>query len=290
MDRIVFPWRNKRGDQPDSTANEALEQSPEKSTRWNFGCASGMRVLIADEDAPLCSFLAAELEEQGFIVTAAADGEQAYSMLQDKVRFNLLIAALNLKGLDGLTLIERVRSFHPRLPIMVLTARNRLEDKVAAFRAGADDYVTKPFSIIELQARIHALTRRNSGTVPSISRVGDLTLDREERRVERNSRRIDLTLREFAILEVMMRTPGCPVTRATLLDEVWNMSGEPSTNIVDVYMKYVRDKVDGPGEMRLIHTIRGLGYQIRAASEQREVPVKPNRTEDHGFQFAECTT
>ena len=290
MERIVFPWRSKRGDQPDSTAQRAFEQSPEKASRWNFGCAPGMRVLIVDGDAPLCSFLSAELEEQSFIVTVAPDGEKAYAMLQDKVRFNLLIVALNLPGIDGLTLIERVRSFQPRLPIMVLTSRNRLEDKVAAFQAGADDYLTKPFSIVELQARVHALTRRNSGTIPSVSRVGDLTLDREERRVERNSRRIDLTPREFAILEMMMRTPGCPVTRATLLDEVWNMSGEPSTNIVDVYMKYVRDKVDGPGEPRLIHTIRGLGYQIREASEQREVLIKSVSAGDPGLQFAECTT
>jgi DNA-binding response OmpR family regulator len=248
-----------------------------------------MRVLIADGDAPLCGFISAELEEQGFIVTVAADGEQAYANLQDKVRHNLLIVDLNLPRLDGFTLIERVRSVQPRLPIMVLTARNRLEDKVASFQIGADDYVTKPFSIIELQARIHALTRRNSGTVPCLSRVGDLTLDREERRVERNSRRIDLTPREFAILELMMRTPGCPVTRATLLDEVWNMSGEPSTNIVDVYMKYVRDKVDGPGEPRLIHTIRGFGYEIREASEQREVRGKPVCAEEPRIEFVECT-
>lgn len=289
MDSIVFPWRTKREDQSDSSANPALDQSSEKTNRRNFGCAPGMRVLIADGDAPLCGFISAELEEQGFIVTVAADGEQAYANLQDKVRHNLLIVDLNLPRLDGFTLIERVRSVQPRLPIMVLTARNRLEDKVASFQIGADDYVTKPFSIIELQARIHALTRRNSGTVPCLSRVGDLTLDREERRVERNSRRIDLTPREFAILELMMRTPGCPVTRATLLDEVWNMSGEPSTNIVDVYMKYVRDKVDGPGEPRLIHTIRGFGYEIREASEQREVRGKPVCAEEPRIEFVECT-
>jgi DNA-binding response OmpR family regulator len=288
MDRIVFPWRSKGGDQPNS--GRSLEQPSEKTIRWNFGFAPGMRVLIIDGDAPLCSLLSFELEERGFIVDATSDGDKAYAMLQNKVRFNLLIVALNLPGLDGLTLIERVRSFQPRLPIMVLTARNRLEDKVAAFQAGADDYMTKPFSIIELQARVYALTRRNSGIVPSHSRVGDLKLDREERRVERNSRRIDLTPREFAILEVMMRTPGCPVTRATLLDEVWKMSGEPSTNVVDVYMKYVRDKVDGPGEPRLIHTIRGLGYEIREALEQKEVQVKPDCAEGLGFQFAECAT
>jgi two-component system copper resistance phosphate regulon response regulator CusR len=136
---------------------------------------------------------------------------------------------------------------------------------VTAFQSGADDCLTKPFSLAELLARVQALMRRNSGLIPNCSRVADLTLLREERRVERNGRRIDLTPREFAMLEVMMRNTGRPVSRATLLQEVWNMPAEPSTNIVDVYMKYVRDKVDGPGERRLTHTIRGFGYELRDA-------------------------
>jgi two-component system, OmpR family, response regulator len=268
MDDILFPWRIKARNMPDSEKNQAYDRAPEESIRWNFSGSQGMRVLIADSDKPLSGFLSSELQELGFVVDVVSDGEQAYAKLQDKIRYNLLIAALNLPGIDGLNLIGRVRSFLPRLPIMVLTTRNRIEDKVAAFQIGADDYMTKPFSIVELQARVYALMRRNTGTIPIVSRVGDLTLNREERRVERESRRIDLTPREFALLEVMMRTPGYPVPRATLLAEVWNMSGEPSTNIVDVYMKYVRDKVDGPGDSRLIHTIRGFGYEIR------EVPAK----------------
>jgi two-component system OmpR family response regulator len=115
--------------------------------------------------------------------------------------------------------------------------------------------------------------------------VGDLTLDREERRVERSGRRIELTPREFAILDVMMRTPGCPVSRATLLDEVWNLAGEPSTNIVDVYMKYVRDKVDAPGEARLTHTIRGFGYELRDCSESSGKGTKPETSEVTEVQF-----
>jgi len=286
VENILFPWQTKGGAQPETEANRAAQRSPE-ATSWNFGCASGMRVLIAESDKPLSSFLNAELAELGFTVDAAYDGEQAYAKLQDKTRYNLLIVALNLPGIDGLNLIGRVRSFDPRLPIMVLTARNRIEDKVAAFQAGADDYVTKPFSIVELQARVYALTRRNTGTHPNTSRIGDLTLDREERRVERNSRRIDLTPREFALLEVMMRTPGYPVARTTLLNEVWNMAGEPSTNIVDVYMKYVRDKVDLPGERRLIHTIRGFGYEIREAAESAEEPDKTIR-EAPSLKLIQC--
>jgi len=287
MDRFVYPWKKKWENQSDSMGSRAFEQSTDNAARNGFCTAPGTRVLIADGDAPLCGFLSSELEEQGFQVSIANDGEQAYSMLLENVRHNLLIVALNLPRLDGFGLIERVRMIHPRLPILVLTVRTQIEDKVTSFQLGADDYVTKPFSMIELQARIHALTRRNSGAVPRLSIVGDLSLDRETRRIERNCRRIDLTPREFAILEVMMRTPGCPVTRTTLLDLVWNTTGEPSTNIVDVYVKYVRDKVDGRGEPRLIHTIRGIGYEIREAPRSNEAGVNAASV-DIGLQLEPC--
>jgi DNA-binding response OmpR family regulator len=196
-------------------------------------------------------------------VDLVSDGEAALSTLREQRRHDLLILELNLPKLDGLSLMQRVRPTHPRLPMMVLTARSRIEDKVAAFQSGADDFLAKPFSIMELLARVHALLRRHSGLIQNTSSVGGLTLNREERRVERNGRRIDLTPREFAILEFMMRNAGRPVSRATLAEEVWNAPNDPPTNIVDVYMKYVRDKVDGPGEPRLIHTIRGIGYELR---------------------------
>lgn len=230
-----------------------------------FSSPAGRRVLIAEDDVDLAEFLSTELREQRFAVDVVHDGEQAYEALQEQGRYNLLILDLNLPKLDGIALINRLRPTQPRLPVLVLTARSRVEDKVMAIQTGADDCLTKPFSLIELLARVHALLRRNSGTIPNCSRVGDLTLHREERRVERNGRRIELTPREFAILDVMMRNAGRPVSRKTLLDEVWNMPGEPSTNIVDVYMKYVRDKIDFPGERRLTHTIRGFGYELREA-------------------------
>jgi two-component system copper resistance phosphate regulon response regulator CusR len=200
----------------------------------------------------------------GFTVELIHDGEAALSSLQDH-RYDLLILDLNLPKLDGISLLERVRPAQPRLPMLVLTARCRVEDKVSAFHSGADDCLTKPFSLVELLARVQALMRRNSGLIPNCSKVGDLVLHRQERRVERNGRRIDLTPREFAILEYMMRNSGRPVSRATLFEEVWNMPSDPSTNIVDVYMKYVRDKVDLPGESKLTHTIRGVGYELREA-------------------------
>lgn len=225
--------------------------------------SSPRRILIAEDDVSLAKFLSTELEANGFSVEVVHDGEEAWKALGENHRYALLILDLNLPKLDGIALMDRVRPAQPHLPVLVLTARNRVEDKVAALQTGADDCVTKPFSLLELLARVQALLRRKGSVVPDCSRVGDLVLYREERRVERNGRRIELTPREFAIIEVLMRNPGRPVSRATLLNEVWNMSSEPSTNIVDVYMKYVRDKIDLPGERRLTHTIRGFGYELR---------------------------
>lgn len=251
---------------PVSSVASSVEGRPEtKNAPREFSGPASRRILIAEDDVELAEFLSAELQEHHFLVDLAHDGEEAFAALQNEGRYTLLILDLNLPKLDGIALIDKLRPAQPRLPVLVLTARSRVEDKVMAFQTGADDCLTKPFSLLELVARVHALMRRNSGTIPNSSRVGDLVLNREERRVERNGRRIELTPREFAILDVLMRNAGKPVSRATLLNEVWNMPGEPSTNIVDVYMKYVRDKIDSPGEPRLTHTIRGFGYELREA-------------------------
>jgi DNA-binding response OmpR family regulator len=140
-----------------------------------------------------------------------------------------------------------------------------VEDRVHVLQAGADDCLAKPFSLAELLARVQALLRRNSGQIPNCSVIGDLSIHRDERRVVRNGRRIELTPREYAILDIMMQNAGRPVSRAALLEEVWNMAPESSTNIVDVYMKYVRDKIDLPGELPLTHTVRGFGYELRVS-------------------------
>jgi DNA-binding response OmpR family regulator len=228
--------------------------------------AAGRRILIVEDDVSLAGFLGGELEAQGFVVEQVHDGEEALHILETKRLYDLLMLDLNLPKLDGITVIQRLRPAQPRLPVLVLTARSRIEDKVKALESGADDCLTKPFSLIELLARVQALLRRNSGVVPNCSSVGDLTMYRDQRRVERNGRRIELTPREFAILDVMMRNVGRPVSRATLLEQVWNMApSESATNIVDVYMKYVRDKIDLPGEQRLTHTVRGVGYELRVA-------------------------
>jgi DNA-binding response OmpR family regulator len=226
---------------------------------------SGRRVLVAENDDALAGFLREELCSQGFVVDCVSDGEAAVAALEAKPRFDLLLTALDLPKLDGISLIRKARPEQPKLSILVLTARNRIEDRVHALQSGADDCLNKPFSLLELLARVHALLRRNCGVVSDCLTVGDLKLYRQEHRVERNGRRIELTPREFAILEVLMRNQGHPVSRAILLEEVWNMSPDSTTNIVDVYVKYVRDKIDLPGEQKLTHTVRGFGYELRFA-------------------------
>jgi DNA-binding response OmpR family regulator len=244
---------------PDSGIQSHVQEAPFLSS------SVGRRILIVEDDESLAGFLASELQSKSYVVDIVHDGEAAVAILESQRRYDLLILDLNLPKLDGLSLLQRVKPALPRLRMLVLTARSRVEDKVNALQTGADDCLTKPFSFVELTARVQALLRRDANPVPNTSTVGDLTLNREERRVERNGRRIDLTPREYAILEFMMRTPGRPVSRATLLEEVWNMPTDPTTNIVDVYMKYVRDKVDLPGERKLTHTIRGVGYELRDA-------------------------
>jgi DNA-binding response OmpR family regulator len=223
---------------------------------------SGRSILIAEEDPSLASFLSRELEAGSYGVDLVHDGETALNALQDNRRYDLLILDLNLPRIDGVSLIRRVKPEKPRMAMMVLSARSRVEDKVLALQSGADDFVAKPFSMLEVMARVQALLRRHSGLIPNTSRVADLILHREEHRVERSGRPIDLTPREFAILDCLMRNAGRPVSRTSLFEEVWKAPHDPSTNVVDVYMKYVRDKVDRPGERKLTHTIRGIGYEL----------------------------
>jgi DNA-binding response OmpR family regulator len=223
---------------------------------------TGRTILIAEEDPSLAAFLSRELRAEAHSVDVTHDGEAALTVLENNRRYDLLVLDLNLPKLDGLSLIKRVKPDMPRLAIIVLSARSRIEDKVQAFQSGADDFLAKPFSILELMARVQALLRRHSGLVSNTSQVADLTLHREEHRVERNGRKIDLTPREFAILDYLMRNVGRPVSRTSLFEEVWKAPYDPSTNIVDVYMKYVRDKVDGPGEHKLTRTVRGIGYEL----------------------------
>ena len=219
------------------------------------------RILVVEDDLPLANFLRRELEAECYRVDLAHDGQYAHDVLQ-REKYDLVLLDLNLPKLDGVALLCLLRPSHPKLPVLVLTGRSRIEDRVLSLNSGADDCLIKPFSFTELLARVRALLRRSSGAVSKVSKVGDLTLDREGWKVDRNGRRIDLTPREFAVLEFLMRNADRPISRATIMEEVWNIPFDPSTNVVDVYLKYVRDKVDLDGEKKLIRTMRGVGYVL----------------------------
>lgn len=226
-----------------------------------FNLNAGRQVLLVEDDLPLSKFLTQRLEAESLAVQVAHDGESALDWVS-KSKYDLLILDLGLPKLDGISLLKQLRPKYPKLPVLVLTARSKVQEKVVSLDAGADDYLIKPFSPLELMARVRALLRRNSGVTPTSSQIADLTLDRQQWKVERNGRRIELTSREFGVLEFLMRNARQPVSRAAILEEVWNVPYDPSSNVVDVYVKYVRDKVDLEGEKKLIRTIRGVGYML----------------------------
>ena len=233
----------------------------EESLREPLEMPAGPRILVVDDDVPLGKFLSRELKRRHFAVEVRHDGEAACEDLQESI-YDLVILDLNLPRMDGMAVMKQVRQNQPRLPILVLTARNRTEDLVLALEQGADDCLVKPFSFLELLARVRGLLRRNSSPPVSSSKVGNLVINREEHWVMRGDRRIDLTSREFTLLEYLMNNVGKAVSRKTLMREVWNIPYDSTTNIVDVYMKYLRDKVDLEGEVKLIRTVRGVGYVL----------------------------
>ncbi len=220
-----------------------------------------MRILVVEDDAPLAGFVRKGLEEEHYAVDVASDGEQGRAMAED-FSYDLMVLDLNLPKMDGLTLLQYVRPGKPDLPVLVLTARSRVEDRVQALNAGADDCLNKPFSYTELSARVRALLRRGRPATESVLRVSDLTLDRIERRVERGSRKIELTSKEFALLEYLMRNSGRRVTRSMIIEHVWNIDFDTRTNVVDVYINYLRKKIDDGFDHKLIRTVRGVGYEL----------------------------
>lgn len=221
-----------------------------------------MRVLLIEDDAPLASFIKKGLEEESYAVDHACDGERGEAMAED-LEYDLIVLDLNLPKVDGLTLLKHLRPLKPGIPVLVLTGRVKVEDRVASLDAGADDCLNKPFSYSELSARVRALLRR--GRAVPISQqleVADLSLDRVERRVERAGKRIELTSKEFALLEYLMRNAGRRVTRSMIVEHVWNINFDTATNVVDVYINYLRKKVDSGHSPRLIKTVRGVGYEL----------------------------
>lgn len=225
-----------------------------------------MRILVVEDDTPLATFVRKGLEAEHYAVDTAADGEQARCLALES-EYDAVVLDLNLPKLDGLEVLRSIRSRKPNLPVLVLTARSRIEDRVQALDGGADDCLNKPFSFTELSARVRALLRRGPRTVETVLQVADLELDRVERKVKRAGKHIDLTSKEFALLEYLLRNAGRRVTRTMIIEHVWNLSFDTSTNIVDVYVNYLRKKVDEGFTPRLIHTVRGVGYELGTRPE-----------------------
>jgi DNA-binding response OmpR family regulator len=220
-----------------------------------------MRILVVEDDKPVASFVKQGLESDHYAVDVAWNGEQAQSLV-DETDFDLVILDLVLPKLDGFEVLSHIRTQKPSLPVMILSGRAAVEDRVKGLDLGACDYLAKPFSFSELSARVRALLRRSPDRVEIVLRVEDLELDRAERVVRRAGRRIDLTQREFALLDYLMRNAGRSVTRAMIIEHVWDSSFPTMTNVVDVYINYLRKKIDESFEKRLIRTVRGVGYQL----------------------------
>ena len=220
-----------------------------------------MRILIVEDDAALSSFIRKGLEAEHHAVDVANDGSQGRALALE-VAYDLVVLDLNLPEIDGLSVLKSLRQRKANLPVMILTARNRVEDRVQCLDSGADDYLVKPFSYLELSARARALLRRSHLPSETVLTVRDLSLDRVERKVERAGHRIELTSKEFALLEYLMRNSGRRLTRAMIIEHVWNLTFDSTTNVVDVYINYLRRKVDDGFSPSLIHTVRGVGYQM----------------------------
>jgi DNA-binding response OmpR family regulator len=223
-----------------------------------------MRILLVEDDVPLAGFVRRGLDAEHYAVDVANDGEQA-CVLAIRNEYDLLILDLNLPKLDGISLLKHVRLHKAALPVLVLTARSSIEDRVLSLDSGADDCLIKPFSFSELSARVRALLRRGRPVAESVLKVADLELNRIERKVERAGRPIDLTGKEFALLEYLMRNAGRHISRSMIIEHVWNLSFETATNVVDVYINYLRKKVDEGHSPKLIRTVRGVGYEISQA-------------------------
>jgi two-component system, OmpR family, response regulator len=222
-----------------------------------------MRILVVEDDAKIASFVIKGLEQAGFAVDHAADGEDGLHLALSEA-YDAAIIDIMLPKLDGLSLIEELRRQQRDTPLIILSARRSVADRVKGLETGSDDYLIKPFSFAELLARVQALIRRGSGAAhPTRLTVGDLVLDLLSREVTRHSKKIELQPREFALLEYLLRQAGRVVSKTMILEHIWDYSFDPQTNVVDVLVCRLRHKVDRDFEPKLIHTIRGVGYVLR---------------------------
>jgi two-component system OmpR family response regulator len=223
-----------------------------------------VRVLVVEDDPAIGAFVVKGLREAGYTVDHATDGQEGFDLAR-RERYDAIVLDLMLPGRDGLSVVEGLRTLNVMTPVLILTARRSVDDRVKGLQSGGDDYLTKPFAFPELLARVQALIRRSQGT-PESPRltVGDLVLDRHTRKVERQGRPIDLRPREFTLLELLMRNAGRVVSKSMILSEVWGYSFDPGSNVVDVLVFRLREKIDRGFETPLIQTIRGVGYVLQA--------------------------
>ncbi len=221
-----------------------------------------MRTLIVEDDRQLATFVAKGLRENALTADVAYDGQEAINMARTGI-YDVIVLDIMLPERSGFDVIRELRGEKVESPIICLTARDRLEDRVTGLNLGADDYLSKPFEFAELLARIRALARRSGGMVPTKLRCQDLELDPVTREVRRGGRRIELTAKEFGLLEFLMRRAGRTVTRTSILDNVWDMNYDTLTNVVDVLVNRLRKKVDYPFSEQLIETVRGAGYRMK---------------------------
>lgn len=221
-----------------------------------------VKVLVIEDEKKIASFLRRGLEAQGFVVEHAANGDDGYALATTRP-YDALVLDIMLPGRDGLSILRNLRERKISVPVILLTARSELNERLEGLNLGADDYLTKPFHIEELIARLHAVTRRASGASQSILAVADLKMNLLTREVTRGDTAIALTAREFSLLEHLMRSPGRVLTRVEICERVWDYNFDPGTNLVEVYVQRVRKKVDEGFATKLIETIRGVGYRIK---------------------------
>jgi two-component system OmpR family response regulator len=221
-----------------------------------------VRVLVVEDEVKMAALLQRGLREEGYAVDVASDGRDALWLATEN-GYDAIVLDVMLPDVDGFEVCRKLREAGRWSPVLMLTARDGVADRVTGLDAGADDYLTKPFSFAELLARLRALVRRGAPERPAVLQVGDLALDPATRRVARDGTPIDLTPREFALLEFFMRHPGEVLSRTRLIEHVWEFAFEGDSNVVDVYVRYLREKVDRPFGLDSIETVRGAGYRLR---------------------------
>jgi heavy metal response regulator len=222
-----------------------------------------MRILLVEDDRKVASFIRKGLMEEGYAVDVASEGETGLAMGLDRLH-DAIILDVMLPGKPGFQVVRELRQAKVATPVLLLTARDGVEDKVQGLDTGADDYLTKPFAFAELLARVRALLRRGAAARVPLLQVGDLILDPAKRTVNRGGEAIPLTNREFGLLEYFMRNPGRVLTRTMIVEHVWDYSFDSATNVIDVYVNYLRKKIDAGRERKLLHTVRGVGYVLKA--------------------------